>query len=963
MLLLSVVQFLTGKMAKQRSRNYKVILSQITGCIILLFALSMPAKSQCPSLSQLNEQVEVSERDNVGDRKIRLRNLYELKKRIEDCKLLKDSIYAKILHKIGILDYQDNNFIPTENSFAFTAEAVRINTSGIKTAYPAYATKSFSNLAVLYSAIGLNKEAVRFCDSTLEYGKRYPAYSSFVPGARELKALALFETGDYQGAIDQLLLGIRSALESGDSLRAAKLFNKRAEAYKLQGDTKRAMKDAVWATTWIETFLKNNKKAVLLSPNDFAGYYRELANAYKVKALASDGGESDAELQRLIRLSNYYQQKTRDSNELSNNFNDFGAHYFNTNHDYKRAKENYVQSMRFGKNSKWNLAFGYLNLGAADFPLGDYAGAERNYLKMLSLIGFPANNILENQPVVQWMAVPYKQLVHVFLNNKTELLLGLYKKTNDKKYLEACLSTAMVTDSVIQEMRREQTAEQSKLLWRNKTRNFFTNALDACLLAKDYALAFYFMEKSRAVILADKLNELGATSLLPANETVREQLLRKALAAEEQTLRGLSPNSHGYDSVSARLVEARHQLNSHIASLEKKYPEYYRYKFSGDILSYDQFKVYLENKQTNFVSYFLGDTTSFVLSVSGNGSPGGVAQMIKVPVTTYSKKQLDALLAIFSDASLQNRRYDSLVMQSNMFYQKMFAPLGIKKGNLIVCPDGFILPFDALYSDASVKKTLLEDYSISYAYSANSLITKFKPAGASRNFAGFAPVSFESYLNLADLIPSADFLREAAGNYSATKLFTRQESSRKNFLSNLGSYRIVNVFSHASTGNNDEEPMLYMEDSLIRLSELQDIDRIQTQLVVLSACQTSSGKNAIGEGIYSLSRGFAAAGIPAVMATIWRADEHPVYRITVLFNKYIAEGMRKDDALRNAKIDYLKTANKERSLPYYWSNMIIMGNTDPVELVQRSYLPWILGSVSLLVIIIGIIFWRIRMKS
>ncbi|MHA4846052.1 CHAT domain-containing protein [Flavitalea antarctica] len=950
-------------MARQRSCKGVSICAQITGCLILLLSFYTPVDGQCPSHAQLNEQVEISERDNQEDIAKRLKKLYEFKGVVENCKLLKDSVYAKILHKIGILQYQANNFVPSENSFAFTAEAARINTSGIRTAYPAYATKSFFNLAVLYSAARLNREAVRFCDSTIDYARRYADFSSFLTGALELKAFALFEAGDYQGSIDQLLLGIRAALDNGDSLNAARLYNKRAEAYKLQGDSKRAIKDATWTLTWIETLLKKRSKELMTKPADFIDYYRELANAYKVKALATEAMDAKGELQRLIKLSNYYQAKTGDSTEMSNNYNDFGAHYFTTYHDYKTAKENYHQSMRFGKNLKWNLAFGYLNLGAADFPLGDYASAEKNYLHMLSLIGFPAKDILENQPVTQWMSVPFKQLVYVFLNNKTELLLGLYKKTNNSKYLQACLSTALVTDSVIQEMRREQSAEQSKLLWRNKTRNFFTNALDACLLAKDYPLAFYFMEKSRAVILADKLNELGASSLLPANEVVREQLLREAIANEEKILRDRPLTPAGYDSVSARLIEARLKLNSHIASLENKYPDYYRYKFSGEILSYDKFRSYLKNKQSGFVSYFMGDTVSYVLYVPPGDAKAGTAKMLKVPARAYSKKQLDALLAIFADASLQNRHYDSLVMRSHEFYQQMFVPLDIAKGNLVVCPDGFILPFDALYSDVAAKRTLLEDYAISYAYSANSLFTKVKPGGASQNFAGFAPVSFQPYLNLAELRPSADFLSEAAANYSATELFTRKESTRKNFLSNLGSYRIVNVFSHASTGNNDEEPVLYMEDSVIYLSELQDIDHVQTQLVVLSACQTSSGKNAIGEGIYSLSRGFAAAGIPSVMATIWPADEHPVYRITVLFNKYISEGMRKDDALRLAKIDYLKTANKERSLPYYWSNMIIMGNTDPIELVDRNYLSWLLAIAGLLAVIIAFLYGKKKKKN
>ena len=925
----------------------------------MLFALTIRLYSQCPTPAQLNDQIEISEKDNK-DARTRIKNLYQFKVRFENCQLLRDSVYAKILHKIGILEYQDNKYLPTENSFLFTAEAVRINTSGIATASPAYATKSFSNLSIIYEATGLNKDAIRYCDSTIQYARRYPVYGPLLHRARELKSQILFKTGDYQGSVDEASLGIRDGLSSGDSMLATRLFNIRAESYQLQGDKNRAMKDALKNIEWIEGVLKTHAKEVRSNPGNFFAYYKELAHAYKVRALSIDASQPTAELNNFISLSNYYYAKTGDSILQSRNFNDVGSYYLNTYQDYTRAKENYIRAMRFSKNSQWILAFGYLNLGATDFPDGNYASAEKNYLKMLSLIGIPAKSILETQQVSRLMAVPYKQLVHVYLNNKTELLLGLFKKTNDARYLKACLSTALVTDSVIQEMRREQSAEQSKLFWRNKTRNFFTNALEACFLAKDHALAFYFMEKSRAVILADKLNELGAASLLPATEVVREELLRKEIANEENILRMMLSSVPGYDSVNAMLIEARHQLDIHIKSLERKYPAYYSYKFSSDVLSFQQFKDYLKSKKTSFVSYFLGDTASYILSVSGADISGADGKMIKVPATAYNKKQLDALVTFFADGALQNRQYDSLIRQSHEFYKRMFEPLNVAKGNLIVCPDGFILPYDALYADQAGKKTLLNDYSFSYVYSANSLLTRFKSKDAGLNFAGFAPVSFKPYLDLADLDPSAEFLDKAASNYPVTKLFTGRKSSRKNFLLNMGSYRIVNVFSHASAGNNDEEPMLFMEDSAIHLSELQYLDQINTQLVILSACQTSSGKNVTGEGIYSLSRGFTAAGIPSVMATIWRADENSVYQISVLFHKYIASGMRKDEALRLAKIDYLKTADNEKSLPYYWANMVIMGNTDSIELIHENYLSWLPGILIILGIAISLFFLRQR---
>jgi CHAT domain-containing protein len=81
-----------------------------------------------------------------------------------------------------------------------------------------------------------------------------------------------------------------------------------------------------------------------------------------------------------------------------------------------------------------------------------------------------------------------------------------------------------------------------------------------------------------------------------------------------------------------------------------------------------------------------------------------------------------------------------------------------------------------------------------------------------------------------------------------------------------------------------------MYDSSIKLSELQILRNQSTDLVILSACETNAGKNAVGEGIYSLARGFYAAGVPSVAATLWIADEQSVYTITEKFNEYLSQG-------------------------------------------------------------------------
>jgi CHAT domain-containing protein len=160
------------------------------------------------------------------------------------------------------------------------------------------------------------------------------------------------------------------------------------------------------------------------------------------------------------------------------------------------------------------------------------------------------------------------------------------------------------------------------------------------------------------------------------------------------------------------------------------------------------------------------------------------------------------------------------------------------------------------------------------------------------------------------------------------------------------------VFSHARADTSDNEPQLFMRDSVIALSELEMLYKPATNLVVLSACQTQVGKNASGEGIYSLSRGFAAAGIPAVAATLWQANDQSIYKISRFFSENLSKGMSKDEALTKAKLDFMKNSDKSKSLPFYWANLILIGNADPI-VISDNRLP--AGSMLILIIAIGLL--------
>jgi CHAT domain-containing protein len=561
----------------------------------------------------------------------------------------------------------------------------------------------------------------------------------------------------------------------------------------------------------------------------------------------------------------------------------------------------------------------------------------------------PDKDIRQNPPFFSLAYVQDKQDLLKVFGNKTEDLLRLYGQTHRSEDLGACLRTALLADSIITALRHEQTDEPSKLFWRNRTREFYSNALEASWLAHDTKTAFFFMEKSRAVLLNDRLNELGASALLPAGEAARQQHLQLELVQQEQELAALSDTAPNYRNLQLGFLQAKDSLERYTLSLEQKAPAYYQYKYADDVPALDSFERFLSNDRHSFIHYFINDTVAYCLVISSMN-----ARLLKVPYKGINER-LSALLRFCSDKQALNSNYGAFAVLSNSIYRTLFQPLQIPKGRVVVCPDNFLIPFEALCPDSSGRNFLLSDYVFDYVYSARYLLKSFDNPEGKGNFLGLAPASFADYLHVPDLRQSVTSIRAAAACYSDNTCKTGQGASRRYFMEEAGSYTILNVYSHARADSGDNEPVLFMSDSVIHLSELQLLQHPSAQLVVLSACQTNAGKNASGEGIYSLARGFASAGIPAVASTMWQADEHSIYEITEQFHKGLSQGMGKDEALQKAKLFFIRSGGNEDLLPYYWANMILIGNVDPVKLsASHGHLRLIIGLAFLLFLAFGV---------
>jgi CHAT domain-containing protein len=134
------------------------------------------------------------------------------------------------------------------------------------------------------------------------------------------------------------------------------------------------------------------------------------------------------------------------------------------------------------------------------------------------------------------------------------------------------------------------------------------------------------------------------------------------------------------------------------------------------------------------------------------------------------------------------------------------------------------------------------------------------------------------------------------------------------------------------------------------------VDKLQARLIVLTACETGAGKQMKGEGVFSLARGFAAAGIPSTVTTLWEIDEKATYQLTELFYKYLKEGNTGDVAIQKAKLEFIASNDVEYALPYYWAPTILIGQAGVLQ--QGPGIPMMLtyGLVGVaLIVVIGMI--------
>lgn len=575
------------------------------------------------------------------------------------------------------------------------------------------------------------------------------------------------------------------------------------------------------------------------------------------------------------------------------------------------------------------------------------------------------------------------------LKNKSGALLKIAqtKRQNESlKLLKLSIETADLALRIASKIRNNFINKESKLLISEEEKETFSIALSASLLI--YTLTNNNAFSERAFIYAAESKAL----VFKNEKTIRNKLNRSVPDSILRTLNEYKTNISVYNEL---VFEEKLKTNPDSVKMSYWKSELFHLRNSYDSLLTDVIKIYNINKNnfrrmnhsieildvlpenTSLIRYFISDETKFtnkmlhVFLVDESGLFIHSGELNNE--FDQSLAFVNEFTSLHSNTKLDLATFNQFVKESNTLHTLMFQPIRdkIRTKNIIIVPDEKLesLSFDALITKFKVYTTvnfadphyLINDYTVSYAYylpilsSSNNkpMVYAFAPSYQTNN-------QEENGNNFSQLDKSEDEINyifslikgEAYKDENATELIFKRIS---------GEDAVLHLALHANS-EKESDDFSYLaftirtdsvgseNDGLLHAYEIEALN-INSPMVVLSACNTGSGKIYGGEGILSLSQSFLKAGASSVVHSLWNVNDDSGLKIMQAYYDALSKGDAKNVALRNAKLNYINGSNPFSAHPYYWANYVITGDVSPIYKKNNTFI-LVCGSLLFIALVI-----------
>ena len=691
-----------------------------------------------------------------------------------------------------------------------------------------------------------------------------------------------------------------------------------------------------------------------------------LADIYYTLALVAEGeNEIDAAKEYYRTALKYFQQTNKESLDFV--YLDFLGHaadFFSLKGDPVLAQQLSNMGYEYAKNTNGIKTLpGFhqvINKSRVSFNLGSFASAKSEAEEGMGIL----TNLLETvNNLTDSVRIEYEKPMAYLLKWKSDYYLT---KTPSVGYLESMLKELNLALQLLE-----------------KRKAMLSDSEDLGVLLSQNQELISFVKKIELELYEKTGNEKYLNQLIATHESsvyakIRAQLnqqrqikfsgVPESIIEEESMIRDELGYILSEGGNMEEFISVSSKWENHLKMLKSDFPAYYQSRY-GDVQVGD-----LEfPKERQIVRYlFVGEDLKAIVINKGK------KRLISL---NFNPELVKKLPSLWHDQA-------ALGAVTHQLYQQLWQPFAkdLNESSVLIIPDGmlFNLSFDLL-TDREIKSyeefllhSLLAKHDLSYQYSLwlgfskssnkiNSNYVAFTPGFLDRMKENYLKTIKDSlnldraYLSLLPQPFTIDLATKAAKSLDGD-IFAFEKSTATAFREKAGKNKIIHIGTHAESNNispvysklifaKNDDPL--EEDNALYAYQIYNTN-MQSNLTILTACETGKPVYQPGEGMISLSHAFQYAGSESLLTTLWRIDEKSSMEITDYFLKFLSEGMAKDKALKEAKLKYLSTAKGRTLSPQYWAGMILLGDVEPISDLDKnnSWIYWTLAILLFLTFLI-----------
>jgi CHAT domain-containing protein len=316
----------------------------------------------------------------------------------------------------------------------------------------------------------------------------------------------------------------------------------------------------------------------------------------------------------------------------------------------------------------------------------------------------------------------------------------------------------------------------------------------------------------------------------------------------------------------------------------------------------------------------------------------------RIETITIERRTLENLIHRLTRDLDQGRRADFLKTSSQL-YDLLIRPImpHLPAGDRIVAvPDRALhgLPF-ALLRNGQTGRYLMEDHICSVAPSVRVLIASLRrdrelvrPQTPRVLMIADPDFDHELFPNLSRL-QASETEAAVARLFPGSRILSDQGATLRAFLDEAKGFEIVYFGGHSLV--NLEHPlfsqMLFARDrddpsrGILYSGNILHQRFERTRLAVLASCSTAAGRISYTEGVESLARPFLAAGVPAVVASLWNVNDKVTAEFFSRFYGHLRQDFNPAAALQRSQIESLRSGAAEVAEPRAWGAFEVIGGS------------------------------------